>query len=301
MAVKHPLMLATGNAVSSFSLTPKVGESILVTGVYVDPLTADNMIVTTNKTTVGYFAIGDIYANHLSFPTKYSSNINILEHMIALGIMNGYPVADGETITFSSQNGSDFNIMLQYEIYDASDIHSDDPNGSSATEYTFVNYGQASSIASSLTAEYDKTLDPTEFPSFPFNEVVPSKTTITIYGIAGSPVAVSSGTNANVQITNYLKFIKERTVLFDEAKNGLTYYSTNGDVTTDGTYYGGNSLIGSSSANDDRPFFVFPKPLVFQSGDELNLYLTTSIAKGVANFTADNTTLALVETVKIGS
>jgi hypothetical protein len=102
---------------------------------------------------------------------------------------------------------------------------------------------------------------------------------IKLHGISGSPVADFVSAN-NGFYTTYLKLIREREVLIDPDRNGIPFLGDSA-ATGAGKYTDGESVIGSVGevgsgyfiANRKEPFYFDP-PLVFQSGEELLVYLT---------------------------
>lgn len=202
----------------------------------------------------------------------------LLGWAISQGLMTGYPVGVGETfqITGAAQNGAI--QMVIYEIYDEDDQKPEAPNGSHASEYTFVNYGNTgAAITSPGSYEYDTTLNPGEFPGFPFGKVVPAKTEVSIIGICGSDFAPQENTADDYQHTQFLKLIADRITLFDEDRNGLLFLAPAGANVGGRDRIGeGQSLIGNYSDVDvNLPFFL-EEPLTFKAGDDLDIYLTTA-------------------------
>jgi len=186
-----------------------------------------------------------------------------------IGAIAGYPVAEGETFMITGAKQAEAIQMVLYEIYDAGDQTSDMPNGSKATEYIFLNYGD-SGAAINKTGDtiYDRSVSPAEFPDFPYGKDVPAKTEIDLIGILGSDFAPKENDGTNYCITKYLKLIRERIVLFDEDRNGLLLYSPfktalgNVDMVGEGV-----SVIGNYSSVDYRNPLIFPEPIVFRPGE----------------------------------
>ncbi|MBA7666584.1 hypothetical protein ES703_74665 [subsurface metagenome] len=204
-------------------------------------------------------------------------NPTLLAYLGAKGIFKGFPVAEGQTFTIEGMLRSDSITMIIYEIYDPEDISPEQENGSLSKEYLFLNYGNC---GGNITAPgddlYDNPVSPAEFPDFPYGKVVPAKYEIDIYGICGSPRCPGENDGAAYIYTKFIKFVKEREVLFDEDRNGILFMhpSTKVDSGIDQTAEG-FTLIGNFSAYDNNPPLMFPVPLTFVPGDELNIYLTT--------------------------
>ena len=207
----------------------------------------------------------------------FSLNPTLLAFLGERGIFKGFPVAEGQTFTIEGMLGTNAITMIIYEIYDPDDISAEQENGSRSKEYLFLNYGTCGdNIEAPGDALYDTPVSPAEFPDFPFGKVVPAKYQIDIHGICGSPRCPGENQGTNYIYTKFIKFVKEREVLFDEDRRGLLFMhpSANVESNIDQTAEG-FSLIGNLSAYDNNPPFMFPVPLTYLPGDELNIYLTT--------------------------
>ena len=226
----------------------------------------------------------------------------LIHYMIRKGWMTGYPVAEGQTFRvkpFTSGKKLN-NVIIVYEKYDAGDIKKDMPNGSEATEYIFVNYGQpSSSLTSAGDYEIDIIKTTAEFPDFPIGDAVPSKQEIEILGVLGSESLNYDGSD-DYTYTKYLKFFKGRKVLFDDDRNGLPFYQPVPDDMAPGTVFGeGFSVVGNYSAKDRREPFLPPTPLLFKAGDELKVYITVGQATNAGEIFASYAEIAFIERVKI--
>jgi len=225
-----------------------------------------------------------------------SDKVTILDYLYKQGIFKGYPVAEGETFLVSAPNNE--LIAVIYDIYEPGDISPDMENGSEATEYMLINYGRAASSGTLAEGDnvYDTSMLPAEFPEFPFGKDVPAKTRIDIYGILASDVANTTGSGANKQNTQYLKFIKEREVLFDEDKRGLPIMGVpaSSDVLRVGT---GFSVVGNYSSIDKRLPYMFSEPLSFNAGEELGIIVNTKVAAGSANIDVELAEVAVIEKI----
>ncbi|RLF07880.1 MAG: hypothetical protein DRJ64_02170, partial [Thermoprotei archaeon] len=144
---------------------------------------------------------------------------------------------------------------------------------------------------------YTTTQNPAEFPDFPYGETVPSGHVISLIGIIGSDFGKTSDSASNKQITKYLKFVKGREVLFDEDRYGIPMFGS--APSSDGSNIGeGYSLIGNYSDVDRREPFMFPTPLEFIAGEELNIYVTTDVTAGSANLSTDEVEIGLILRVR---
>jgi hypothetical protein len=299
MALKEPLMVRTVTGSADLTLQAKVGESLLIKGIKVFASSAEYVTAKIEKTTVGYFRVSNTYGNHLFFPKVGTSTKNLLDLLYEKGIFTGFPVGEGETFVLSGANGSGDVKQVIYEIWDAGDKKPEDPNGSKSKEYFILNYGDTGvTIDAAGDFRYGRSLIPVEFPQFPFGADVPAKTTVELYGICGKEVGVRNSTPATAIYTQRLKMVKERIVLHDEDRNGFLFDYSN--VTgSAGTYTaGGRSNIGNYDHLDDRLPLFFSEPLMFEAGEELNIYVTVAEPVDGSSIALPYQVITLIEKVR---
>jgi len=267
------------------------GQSFLVKNILIGNNDATMVDVTIEKALVGRFRTAKALGSHLSFAYGLATPIDsaeafvlkprstILEYLGDRGVFGGFPVAEGQKITISPAVAAEYigDIEIVYEEYEAADIKSEDENGSESSEYFIVNYGDS---GGDITASGDYLLQtqnsPSEFPQFPFGKVVPAKTEIDLIGILASE-AHDYVDGSNEMWTTYMKLVRERTVLFDDDRNGLLfrgYYS--GAQHTVNSYGVGNSVIGNYSTVDIKKPYILPTPMTFGPGEELNAYISVA-------------------------
>jgi len=265
MARIEPYMIKGSplTAVSSLSLEAKVGESLLVKGLYFGALHSGGFVeLLIDRVSVGFWYVGDIQANHLE---QYEITLmmdNVFGRMIDLGIMVGYPIAEGQTFEVRPHTaGATVIGSIVYEIYEAGDMTSDMPNGSTSNEFVFLNYGtNGSEIAIDATGALDITRNPSEYPAFPFGDVVPAKHEMDILGFLLISWKDALG-NLNPNYA-FLKLTKDRKVLFDEDRKGICVREGMGFLTWGPCrQYGGDVKL-------------FPEPVLFGPGDELLVQMT---------------------------
>jgi hypothetical protein len=214
----------------------------------------------------------------MTYPKQIlSSPKTILSYMKDLGLFNGYPVATGETLKITGAAQASSIQCVLYEIYDGEDIKNTDPNGSKAREYFFLNYGRPSTGPSgSEDSLYSVIQSPAEFPDFPYGKTVPAKTEIDLIGILSSDICRADSDVDDYTYSTYLKLVFERETLFDEDRNGILHRGINPPDTYDLYLIAeGQSFFGNYSSVDSKPPFIFPSPMTFKEGDELNIYLST--------------------------
>jgi hypothetical protein len=294
---KEAYMLKSVEGNTQFSLAAQAGESLLVTGIDVFTPSGSYLTMATERTNVGYFRVGGNLGNHLFFPVTALDRPNLLDVMIARGWLKGYPIAEGETMVFTGVHQATSIVAVKYLKGDAGAFKATDPNGSQAAEFLYLSYGRYSGVL----ADGDNVLvtiqTPIEFPAFPFGEVVPSRSKITLLGIAASDVGVSSATHANQHESQYLKLVRERSTLFDDSRNGLLNRGV-ASASADASAYGtGQSVLGNNSDVDLRPIFVLPEALTFVGGEELNVNFHTELIAGSANIAAAQAEVCMIQKV----
>lgn len=280
MPIPFPVQFKTKIGTGDLELQADPGESFRVYGIRIAGSTGDYLTVRIDNTTVGYFRVSTSGAgNHLHFPGIDSDKKNILERAIAGGLFRPFPIATGQKMTFSGVAVAGAVQQIIYTKHGAGEVRATEPNGSQSMEYDYISYGQVSGNLAHGDNEVTVCVNPGEFPQFPFEEVVPAKHNITLHGIAVPDVAVPTTSVADSTSTSFLKLIHERAVLADEDRNGILLMGRY--VDSDIAYGGGWSDIGFESDVDQREALMLPTPLVFQAGDDLDLFIgLTSIAGG---------------------
>ena len=297
MALRDPNFSMTFDYGSSGEFKLPSDKSLLIEKVYASFNNTPNefLQLMIDRTTVGFFMLGSTRFSHLYYRRiQDPEDSNILVSMIKRGIFKGYPVASGQTFSWKTVNGNSTYVTIEGKLYDAEDIRPDMENGTEAKSFVYVNYGKPSSNPSGAgDILVDKSLNPAEYPDFPFGGVVPAKSRITIFGVCANGVGRTSGNGANKSRTEFIKFVKGREVLFDPLRKGLMNRGT--IPSSDGVdYVNGNTLFNFNSWLDAKPAYYFENPLIFEAGEELNIYHTVSINSGSMNLTSDDLMIALI-------
>jgi len=267
----------------AFSLQADAGESFLIKCIYAGAtaLAAGYPVLRVDRKTVGCYRGGAIGVNHLGSPDDTYIAQNLMKWLSEHGVNVSIPVAEGQTFTIE-RSGNTGDVTVVYDIYDAGDITAIMPNGSDAKDFTFIQYMTSSAALASVGDHLlDVSLSPAEYPDFPCGRAVPPRHTIELLGIVGSPVSKGDGTTGHTT-SQYLKLIKDRETLFDEDRNGIPFISPE-NTTAVAMYKTDMSLIGDCvqvGADLSDPSLgvplLFDPPLVFESGEELQIYLTVS-------------------------
>ncbi|MBM4338981.1 MAG: hypothetical protein FJ110_05520 [Deltaproteobacteria bacterium] len=231
----------------------------------------------------------------------FHHNESLLSFLGSLGIFKGFPIAEGETFTVEGmEKSADSITLIVYEQWDPADIKPEMENGSKSKEYFFLNYGNTgASINTSGDQLYDTPVTPAEFPDFPYGKVVPAKHEIDLIGIAASPFAPGENDGTNYTRTKWIKLMREREILFDEDRNGILFWSRHAQSDGAQDMKGeGFTLIGNLSEYDNNPPLIFPQPLKFVAGDELNVYVNTETGGTPKNIDIYEQEICLIQKVK---
>lgn len=270
---------------TDLELEAKTGQGLIVKNIMINDPTLDYITVSISKTTVGYFRVGGVLGNHLSFhvgravPTPFlgtPGNINqttLLSYLYSLGLFKGYPVASGEKLLITGAKKATSFQCVEFEIWDEADITPEMENGSKSVSYLYINYGRsAATINVTTDVILNTTNNPAEFPDFPFGKIVPANRNIELHGILASDVMPGTWAPGDRTYTQFLKFMQDKIFLFDEDRQGLLYHSSAGvPHMTLPTVAEGTSVGGNYSDIDLKYPFLFDPPLIFPQGEELTI------------------------------
>ncbi len=281
MALLNPYMEKLSLSSDTLELEAGSNESLLIKEVQVDNLAnVEFAELSIDRTTIGYFDCYDMYSNGIWMAKDKVLFPNLFGFLREKGLFEGYPVASGQKFKIDITGATNNNCRVIYERHDAGDILATAPNGVASDEYIFINYGQnKSTITDATYGDIDESLNPVEFPNFPFGDVVPANMEIDLLGMW---VAWRrNGTYVGNRYT-YLRMLKERTVMFDDDKNGV--YVAHGM---------GNFPIPSEGY--DRHPELFPTPYTFTPGEELSVELKANYGAGIST---DTIYVAFLERVR---
>lgn len=273
-------MVKSGDGVTTLSLTAEAGRSILVKGIWVEPVADAYLTLDIGRKSVGYFRVDTTPLGNLLHPPLPDSNKpNILDFMSKAGIFEGYPLAEGQTLTLSGLGATAIIGCITYDEYDAADIKDTQQNGEKSDALVFVSDGQpTANIATATTTELDATPVPSTFCNFPWTGDVPAKHRITVYGFLASERAADDGTTAaNYVRSTFWRFVRGTEFLFDSDLHGLP---ANAPIVGAGGAFvacGGSCPAGDFTDLYERPPLMFDPPLVFEAGEELEVSLTSEV------------------------
>lgn len=283
MAIKQKFMVKTGMSKDTLKLKADPGEAFLVTGLNIDNLGGVEFAkLSIDRVTLAYLSAWDNKQNQFYFSREGAAFPNLLAFLFEMAIFKGYPVKEGQEFTLDITGAANNNTRIIYEIHEPGDITDELQGATGSKEYIHFNYGtNKTQIELNSDGNFDKCLTPAEFPDFPFGEVVPAKTQIEIIGllVGTHRKGVYFGDKLR-----YLKFMKGREVLFDEDRTGFYVAHGMNNFPFHAEFY-------------ERVCTLFPEPLVFGPGDELNLNMSVG---GVA-LAGDGGLLCLIEKItKLG-
>lgn len=288
MGLKEPFMMQWEDvaALGDLELEAETGESILVKGVdaYAPDDGSNFCEFKTGRMSVGWFYTKKAYANHLEQFEAAMNVGNILTQMVDHGVMAGYPVAEGETFHIDNKDAAARYRAVYYETYDAGDMVAEMPNGSKTKEYSYVNYGtNETALVANCYGEADKSLNPTEYPAFPFGGDVPSKTEIDIHAILVLNFDPTGATATTRDEVRSLRLTRDREVLWDKTRVGQ--YCTQGMS---------RLCWGCTRQAPVVKVQWLPEPMTFKAGEELKVEMSC----GATLIAAEELEIALIETVR---
>jgi len=231
LKLENQVLTVVGN--TNLSLTPRSGEAIRVKDIFIYNPSTSYLTVSISQTTVGYFRVSGTLGNHAPFPIADEENSSVIGLLRALGLMDGYPVAQGETLNFSGVAQANAIQCVIYDVYDAADIQNTMPDGSNASIRNYLIYGKYSGTLATGDNTLSVASNPSQFSAFPFGVLCPDGRKCTIKAIFASDVAKDTAAGTNQQKTNYLKLTKNEEFLFDVVNLagiplfGITFTATN--------------------------------------------------------------------------
>lgn len=290
MALLNANMMKSVVGGDTLELRADVGKSLLVKDVYVKDVADGYLTVKIDRTTVGYFRVDDDkLGNLLHYPLPDSDKMTLLGFLRDKGLFAGYPVAEGQIFELSGLGAGNITATILYDEYEAGDITPAMENGTESDTLVYVSFGRSGSVINTAGEHLlNVSLNPSEFPGFPFGEDVPAKTEIDVLGFLASERGADDGTNTvNFIRTTHYKLMRGREILFDPDRNGIM--ALGAYVATAGAFEPENNLsvLGEYSSTAQRPPFLFPEGFTFASGEELLVYMVTEVGATPGQFELD--------------
>jgi len=223
MPIKQRLMCKHEWTGPTLTLKPDVGEAFIVEEICVDNTTPTEFTrVLVDRVMLAYLSTYNMYVNQFWIGRDRGILTQLMRLLFDKGIFTGFPIAEGQEMTVDFTGSGSPYARVFYQVWDAADIKPQMENGTKALEYLHFNYGTNTDEATAATtATIDKCLSPIEFPDFPFGAIVPPKTEIDIIGFMVSPYRKAAYMG---DCLRWLRFIKDREVLFDSDRLGFSMH-----------------------------------------------------------------------------
>jgi len=293
-------MVAHSNGTTALSLEMPAGKSALIRNIRLDfgSAVAEDITVTIDRKKMMHFkgpADWGILADCSA--ARWQS---ICDEVKRKGLWPTIPLGEGETLAITAP-GVNHWVQAEYDLYDAGDITPQMPNGSKSSVYRMFQVISNSGVRATAG---DLLLDQSDidaaFPAFPGGDVVPANTTMELLALFGSPWSHGTDTD-NGEYTTYLKLLKNREDILDDALTGMVY---TGDWTFIANAVSADKMAGalwvSRGFTSPCGIYVFDPPVVFGPGEELNVYATLARTGAGGDFTAGQVKVGFLFDVSVG-
>jgi len=287
-------MVATHTGATALSLAMPAGESALIKNLRLSfgSALAEDVTVTIDRKKIIHFkgpADWGILAG-CEAPRWESICDEIKRH----GLFPTIPLGEGETLGITAP-GVNHWMSVEYDLYDAGDITPNMPNGSKSNQYRMFQVISNSGVRATAG---DLALDQSDidaaFPAFPGGASVPANTRMELLALFGSPWSHGTDTD-NGEYTTYLKLLKDREDILDKDLRGMVYQG-------DWTFIANNVSADKMSSpiwvsrgfTSPCGIYVFDPPVVFNAGEELNVYATLARTGAGGDFTAGQVKVGLL-------
>lgn len=253
--------------------------------------------VRVNRQIVADIRQSGVTGSHCYFTTNGLHKMSLYNWLIHEGIFSPIPVPSGMKLFIDGAHDADSIVQVEYDKFDNGDVTENEVNGTKSNRYDLIQYGQIAGAAVSGENLFTTQISDSAYPAFPFGRVVPAKMRFTLRGIAFSSFNKTDNTNADRMISGNLRFVRERKTLFDEDLNGLLYEGLN-SATDDQTYGNGQQSGGQRSSVDISDPLIFDTPIVFDEGEDLDIFLNMLLIAGAVNVDAIDTEIGLIFNVE---
>lgn len=218
----------------------------------------------------------------------------IIQALEAAGLWPTIPIASGQELTLTTLEANDFAEVV-YDLYEGGDVVATEPNGNEADKYRLF---QVISNSDICTAAGDWPLDQSDldaqWPSFPGGARVPANTEMHLLAMFGSPAAISKATTTFTQNTSFIKAQANRVDMFDKDLVGFQFVGDQDSATEAIDYSPDAGRLAAGVANQIPKLIVYPEPVIFRGGDELNMSVTVVEGATGGDFAAASIKLGLV-------
>lgn len=298
MALKAADQVYTQEGNTALELEAHANESFLIKDVLIYDPASNYVTLRVTEGEVGFFAGGASIGNHLAFDPQNEEHKTLLKFLWDEGIFKGYPVPTGQKFSIIGAAQAGAIQVVIYDIYEAGDITHDMDEGAFSTKWSRVVYGQSgTNPLADGDNEYTESLMESGFHDFPFGQRVPAGKVYRLLGILFGDYSEDDNAG-NSQITEYIRFMKGKNVVFDETRNGLLYM---GSAPAAGvTERGMHQSLGGWYSNDDRRLpFMLTEPIEFTENEELTVYCHTSVEANNALIVPDSVDMGLIFEIEV--
>lgn len=297
MAIQARQMNKNVEGNTTLELEPDTGEAFIVKNIAIENPASNLAIVKVKNSTILALQVGGSLGNQFGYPIQDEENVSVLGKLIDDGLMGPIPVPEGDKLIIENVKQAGAVQSVIYDIVEPGDISTNMVNHPRGNHYQWIQYGETSSAPTDGDNIYDSLVTPVEFPSFPFENDVPGGKIVTIKGLFASDVCNDTSAGTNQQKTKRIKFVQDRTVLFDDDRQGLVYLGPS--YASDTKKVGqGYSRGGYYSDEDERLPLIFDQPLTFEEGENLDIYVNTVLDAGAANLSAGDVRIGLITEIE---
>lgn len=297
MSLKQQNMQKNVTTNTQLILEAQADESFRVKEININGGASAHLQVRVNRQIVADIRQSGVTGSHCYFTTNTLHRQSLFNWLIAEGIFSPIPVPTGMKLFLEGVNDADSIAQVVYDKFDTGDVSSSETNGTNSTKYDLLQYGQIAGAAVAGENLFTAQITDNGYPAFPFGRVVPSKFRFTLRGIAFSSFNKTDNTDTDEMFSASMRFVRERKTLFDEDLNGLLYRGVN--QASDGQVYGnGQQSGGQRSSVDISDPLIFETPIVFEEGDDLDIFLNMILNSGAVNVDAIDTEMALIFNVE---
>lgn len=287
MAVQRPYREITARNATQLVVADEAGRGKVVTRISVAGAAAGFATVQNARTTVGYFAIGPAYRNHLADPHDHAAGVNAFDTWRAWGWPAEIPVAEGDSLTITTDVTASL-IKAEYREVDPGDISITAPFGRQSSTLPMILYGSnAAAITAAGYHQIDDSLMPVQLTQFPYEQLAEAGRRYMLKGVGALDVEENEGGTAEpTWNTGHLRLTLDRESLFDPDAVG---WATIGDGavaggTADFARGEGINQVPLAPTSHGQMVFALAEPLMIDGSREL--IVEQSIEETNAGWTA---------------
>ena len=189
------------------------------------------------------------------------------------GLFHGIPIGPGEKLSMTAGGANDF-MEVEFDYGDAAEFKPSMINGTQSNVYQLF---QVISNDAIMTAAGDWPLNQSDlaalFPQFPGGATVPAKTRMHLNALFGGPTGVGKASETT-QNTTRLKMLRDREDILSHDLLGTLHLGNNAVASDTVSYLSRGSSVQIPVAGQNAIIKKFDPPIAFESGSELNAYVT---------------------------